>query len=203
MPWADDGGDVPNAARCSPIIQAPQLAGETCRVEGGRFSGVDDCGAGLFCHEVDDETGEGTCRELCADGDVCPDPLTTCIGWFGGALPVCSGMCSPLFGPDCPSGSGCYGVPATGWCDSAACGYHVDGGGQGDACSELNDCEDGFQCAEGSNVPDCAADRCCTRLCNLDDAGSCAGVEGASCRPEVNNCPLPIGIFLGACLSQP
>ena len=203
MPWADDGGDVPNAARCSPIIQAPQLAGEACQVEGGRFSGVDDCGAGLFCHGVDDITGEGICRELCAQGNVCADPGTTCLGWFGGALPVCSRWCSPFSGSDCASGSGCYPVPAPGSCDGAACGYSVDGGGQGAACSEAHDCEDGFQCAGGSDVPDCAADRCCTRVCDLSDSESCAGIEGAACGLEVDDCVLPVLLFLGACLNQP
>lgn len=202
MPWAEDGGDEPNAARCSSISKAPGAAGEACRVDGERFSGVDDCGEGLFCYEVDDTTGEGLCRELCPGGNVCDNPETSCISWFDGALPVCSRTCSNLSSVSCPSGNGCYALPVTGNCDFSACGPQVGAGAQGDACIGLNDCENGFQCVDGSRVPDCESDRCCTQYCDLSVLDGCAALPGTTCDTEMSsaNCP-PTFYYVGVCIT--
>lgn len=45
VPWANDGGGVWNATRCSPVDDDPAAPGEPCTVEGGPTSGIDDCDA--------------------------------------------------------------------------------------------------------------------------------------------------------------
>lgn len=202
MPWADDGGPVPNAARCSPIVDNPGESGATCQIAGALFSGLDDCDAGLFCNEVDNTTGEGTCRALCSQAPSCDDPETRCVGWFEGALPVCSLACSalPSATTPCPSGNACYATAPVSNCDEAVCGFEISSGGQGDPCLLLNDCRDGFQCVDGARVPQCDSEMCCTELCNLDEPSQC--VEGTSCGLEPGGgCGLPVTVYLGVCLT--
>ena len=97
-------------------------------------------------------------------------------------------------------------LPFTGGlsCDLAACGYTRNAGEQGDPCTELNDCGDGFQCVNGASVPDCDAARCCTTFCALDDPDGCAALEATSCRTELplEACP-PALYRLGACFLPP
>lgn len=162
---------------------------------------MDDCGDGLYCHEVDDTTGEGLCRELCPDQEACDDPFATCVAWFDGMLPVRSGICSNLSEPSCPNGNACYAVPATGNCDLAACGPQVGVGAQGDACTRLNDCENGFQCVDGSRVPGCESGRSCTRYCDISILDDCAELRGTICDTEMikGNCA-PAFYYVGACM---
>lgn len=96
MPWANDGGEVWNASRCTPVDFDPVPVGQPCAVEGSGFTGVDDCGAEAMCFHVDPETNEGVCVEVCsgsADDPVCAEG--TCIIQFDGALPLCFETCDP------------------------------------------------------------------------------------------------------------
>ena len=101
MPWANDGGEVWNASRCTPIDTDPAAPGEPCAVEGSGFSGIDTCAEGAMCFHVDPETNEGVCVELCsgdADTPVCLEG--TCVLQFEPALPLCFQTCDPDM-PDC------------------------------------------------------------------------------------------------------
>jgi Ca-activated chloride channel family protein len=90
MPWANDGGPLHNATRCSPVDPDPGQAGEPCSVEGSGVSGIDDCALGSMCWDVDAQ-GEGTCVAMCggsAEAPLC-DSGFWCYQGNDGALSLC------------------------------------------------------------------------------------------------------------------
>lgn len=92
MPWADDGGDVWNATRCTPLEPSPAQNGDECTVVGGVASGVDDCDISSMCWNVDANTGLGVCVAFCGgtqDAPTCEDPATVCMIDGSGALNLC------------------------------------------------------------------------------------------------------------------
>ncbi len=114
-PWANDGGSMWNAQRCTPVPDDAGQAGEPCNAEGSAVSGVDTCDVGLMCWGVDDETLEGECYALCTDGDeepTCADPARTCLVANEGALPICLVECDPLQ-PQCADGAQCRLAPGS------------------------------------------------------------------------------------------
>ncbi len=107
MPWANDGGDVWNAHRCTPLDPNPVEVGDPCSVEGSGVSGVDTCAVGSMCFYVDPEANEGQCVEICGgeeDEPVCLEG--TCIVQFDGALPLCFVTCDPQ-DPTCAKTEAC------------------------------------------------------------------------------------------------
>ncbi len=198
-PWANDGSNVHNAARCSPIVDNPGQDGDPCTVETSLSSGIDDCDIGLMCFEVDPATNVGVCRGLCeSGGQGCADPETACTAWNDGFLSVCSLQCDPLL-PECGPGMGCYGVPDI-VCDEMACGYDLGGGGQGDACTLANECSPGLQCSEGALVPDCEGPRCCTEVCDASDPVACPALPGTTCLTLGEGICPPAFYFFGICV---
>ena len=96
MPWANDGGEVWNASRCTPIDPAPVGPGEPCTVEGSGTTGIDTCVLGAMCFYVDAKTTEGVCVEMCSNSEDAPVCLEgTCVVQFEGALPLCFETCDP------------------------------------------------------------------------------------------------------------
>jgi len=96
MPWANDGGEIWNASRCSPIAPDPGSPGDPCIVEGSAVSGIDTCVLGSMCFYVDPETNEGSCVEVCSNSEDAPVCLEgTCLVQFEGALPLCFETCDP------------------------------------------------------------------------------------------------------------
>lgn len=92
MPWADDGGDVWNATRCTPLDPSPAQNGDVCTVVGGIASGVDDCDISSMCWNVDVDTGLGVCVAFCIGSQqnpICEDPATVCTIDGSGALILC------------------------------------------------------------------------------------------------------------------
>lgn len=90
--WANDGGNVFNATRCSPIDDMPMQPGDICEAEGSGVSGIDNCDIGAQCLFVDPETNDGICVALCsgsAKAPVCDDPETTCQYYEGSTLTAC------------------------------------------------------------------------------------------------------------------
>ena len=114
MPWANDGGMEWNATRCSPISDMPGGAGETCMAEGNGFSGIDDCGLGEMCWDVD-RANAGSCISMCTGDEAnpqCPGDEWCFIGYDGSVsvcMPpqlcaldgVCQCMCPEGQDPDC------------------------------------------------------------------------------------------------------
>lgn len=95
-PWANDGGDIWNANRCTPLDPTPAAPGEPCTAEGSGFSGIDSCALGAMCFYVDAKTDEGVCIEMCTNSEEAPVCLEgTCIVQFDGVLPLCFETCDP------------------------------------------------------------------------------------------------------------
>lgn len=154
MPWANDGGDVWNAARCVLLTEDPAPAGEPCTAMDTFTSGFDTCDVGLICLGSDVETLEGICGELCggsADKPICDETQdATCVG-VDGVIPLCRPICDPL-NNDCTEGETC--VPSF---DDWGC-MPVGRDPAGEPCELVNACEQGLIClAEGG----------CSVLCDL------------------------------------
>jgi len=108
--WANNGTEVWNGSRCTPLDEAPGQRGEPCSAEAVPTSGFDSCDEGLMCWNVGGDALEGACAAYCAgteDDPVCEDSLDTCSIFNDGALPLCLPACDPL-SPVCDAGSGCY-----------------------------------------------------------------------------------------------
>ncbi len=173
--WANDGGAVWNATRCSPVPDDAGLVGEPCAAEGSAVTGVDTCDVGLMCWNVDPETLEGTCAEYCdaEDGDPgCTDPSETCSVWNESVLPLCLPACDPL-ASTCGEGFGCYpGSEANFVCVRDGEQVHQD-----DVFHP--ECSSGTFWANAERVDGCVDDEpCCAAYCDLSAAAPCgAGVE--------------------------
>ncbi len=110
MPWANDGGDIWNASRCTPIDPAPVPPGEPCTVGGSPSSGIDSCVLGAMCFHVDPETNLGVCIEMCSNSEEAPVCLEgTCVAQFEGAVPLCFETCDPE-AMTCADGEACEPV---------------------------------------------------------------------------------------------
>ncbi|MEM7158475.1 MAG: hypothetical protein AAF799_36890 [Myxococcota bacterium] len=180
MPWGNDGGNW-NATRCSPVAAMPAQVGETCTVEGSGTSGIDDCDLGLMCWDVDAETSQGECIEMCGCTEaspVCNTANTTCAISNEGALALCLPVCNPLDPLACPSGQACYPFEDTFLCAPDASG---DQGAPGDSCQFINTCDAGTFCLVGDIVPGCTDVGCCSPVCTPGDDSAC--LPGQSCLP--------------------
>lgn len=198
-PWAADGGTYWNATRCVPIADDPDGAGEPCTVDGSATSGLDSCGLGAMCWEVDAETNTGVCREFCEggfDNPVCADPETLCGGPRD--FPLCLPVCCPVE-QDCPEGQGCYPVSYTFECAPDASG---EIGTLGDPCEYINACDTGYACMGSSMVPDCGGTiGCCTPFC-LVGTTTCSDLDPRmECSPWYEEDRAPHGYELtGVCV---
>ncbi|MEM7160491.1 MAG: hypothetical protein AAF799_47075 [Myxococcota bacterium] len=181
MPWANDGGGSWNATRCSPIADSPDQAGDQCTVEGSGVSGIDSCDQGLMCWDVDPETNQGTCIEMCSCSElnpVCNTANTVCSISNDGVLALCLPVCNPLDPAACGEGEGCYAAG-----DFFQCAPDASGGaGAGEECAFVNGCAVGSACLNASSVPGCTGPFCCSDLCNPAD-GDAGCIEGQSCLP--------------------
>jgi hypothetical protein len=199
MPWANDGGGTWNATRCSPIAPMPDAIGETCMVEGSGVSGIDTCEAASMCWNVDD-TGQGTCVEMCScspANPVCNTDNTTCAISNDGVIAVCLTACNPLDPAACEAGQGCYPLGGQFLCAPDASGA---GGEVGDECFNINACSAGLVCLGPGAVPGCvSAAGCCAATCTSGDDSMCPvgtscmdwfqpGMAGDACWQDVGVC---------------
>ena len=146
MPWANDGGGEWNATRCSPIARNPSVHGEPCAVEGSGVSGVDDCELGSVCWEVDPETNQGVCHDLCVGSLSCDDAQDSCAA-FDGFVELCVQSCDPV-APDCSLEEGCqlYEGSAAFVCQTAGSTP------VGDPCADPSECVPDALCAYGLGI---------------------------------------------------
>lgn len=186
MPWSNDGSGSWNATRCSPIAAAPNQIGDTCTVEGSGTSGIDDCDIGTMCWDVNPETNEGTCVEMCSCTEitpVCNTANTTCAISNDGVLALCLPVCNPVDPEACEEGLGCYPVS-----DTFLCAPDVSGemGEAGDPCSFINACSAGLFCLGADVVPDCdgGSPGCCSAACSIGDDAAC--LPGQTCTAWYN-----------------
>jgi len=178
MPWANDGGNAWNSARCSPVDDDPGQPGDECHGEGSGVSGIDSCGIGLMCWNVDEENN-GVCASFCGGSEAnptCDDPTTSCVIANDGFLILCLPQCDPLL-QDCNDGEACYPVN-----DDFACAPDASGtmGLFAEPCEFINACDPGLFCANAEAVPDCAGSLgCCSTFCDLAAPDPNAACEGA------------------------
>ncbi|MCA9717097.1 MAG: ribulose phosphate epimerase [Myxococcales bacterium] len=153
---------------CKPIMGNGQL-GDECNIDGGKYTGEDNCDLGFICLLTDDDGVGGTCVEFCNASMECPLTNVACQVYNNGSLPICLFNCDPLL-QDCPDGQGCYNGTNGGWVCFKQTADPGEGG-QGDVCNFINQCNAGLYCANAAVVEGCPGDSggCCTPFCDLGD----------------------------------
>lgn len=194
MPWSNDGTDVWNGTRCSPIDDEPGGIGEPCTVTGSAASGIDDCGPGLVCWDVGSDTLQGTCVAMCSGGEANPEcPAgTECLVTNNGVLILCLPPCDPLALEACPAGDTC--VPSV---EGFVCVPSAGPVGSGVPCEPAwlpEACGPGSICAYLGSVPPCDGDLpgCCAATCDLSQPDPC-GELGLVCSSWWGDGPVPPG----------
>ena len=186
-PWANDGGPVYNATRCSVIEDQPDAVGEACEYEVSYLTGLDSCDQGAVCLPSTIDASERACVALCvgdADNPYCENPDTTCVAPYGESAGLCLPVCDPLQPEGCAPGQSC-----TPFGDDWAC-IVTQGLQPGDACEATNACATGAICLPGDELDTCDSGSCCTSLCDLgepDPNASCVGSE--ECQPYYEGAP--------------
>jgi hypothetical protein len=194
VPYASNGGTW-DSLECVPIL-GDEAAGEPC-IYDGPLESTDDCDGTGWCFDVD-ENGEGTCHPFCkgtADMPQCP-PMSVCAINGSGGLNICIPTCDPL-AQNCLSDEGCYWTGARFECIHAA-GSIIP---TGEVCGPLIDCLPGNTCIDGSVLPACEGQSCCTNFCDLGlgDA-QCDDLPGTMCVAFFEQGTAPLGYEqLGLC----
>ncbi len=177
-------GDAWNANKCVPEPPNGGAVGDPCAIEGDdMFTGIDNCGEGTICLNVDAEQENGFCVEFCTPDMKCPGTsggAGVCIVTNDGSLPICLSTCDPLL-QDCQGSGACYGSP-DGPPFLCFTPDPVDGGMDGDPCDFTNACVAGLNCAAAETQEGCMNDGsgCCAPFCSLDQM-DCTG--GEECLP--------------------
>ncbi|MDC0669540.1 ribulose phosphate epimerase [Nannocystis radixulma] len=178
--YANDGGFSWNSTKCVPADPTGGQVGDPCTVEGNGVSGIDSCGFGSMCWDVDPENGQGLCVALCTgtpDAAQCAPTGTTCVVANEGVLNLCLPQCDPLL-QNCESGDLCLPNPL----DATAFVCILDASGESgttfDPCEYGNACDAGFVCQEPIFASECdpAAAGCCLPYCDLSEP-ECPGAN--------------------------
>lgn len=196
MPWANDGGGAWNATICRPLANDPGGPGDPCVVEGNGVSGIDDCGRGMMCWDVDQDTLEGYCVPFVRGSEsnpLCEDPFRYPSISGSGAIALCLDLCDPL-AQDCAEGQACYALN-----DTFACAPDVSGkrGGLGEQCEFVNVCDAGLVCLGAQALPECESAGCCTPFCDVTEP---VCPEGLECEPWFEQATFPGSENVGVCV---
>lgn len=168
-PWSNDGSNVFNAARCSPVADLPDSIGDPCTVEGHATSGLDSCGIDSMCWSVDATNREGVCVAFCQPPEaepLCPE-ATQCLVANGSWLSVCLPTCHPLDAGACPADEGCHRAADDQWmCMPQDTVIELDVSGR-----RPTECEPGFTDIPAASTGGCMEGdaTCCAALCSLAD----------------------------------
>lgn len=183
VPWANDGGNTINATKCVDVMPNAGKPGDTCTVEGGSASGIDNCEKAAMCWNISQDTGEGTCVALCTgtwESPMCA-PGFECTIRGGGILIICLSTCDPLL-QDCPSNEVCIPNP---FGNGFTCVVDASGnmGTQNDPCEYANGCDPGLVCLNPALATECDpnAAGCCLPFCDIT-MPNCTN-QGAMCLP--------------------
>lgn len=184
MAYAEEGEPVFTGTKCTPVAENPGTEGDPCKVEGGWWTGVDDCDYGYACWNIDHTTNTGVCVALCTGNPQaydCPSQDDACVFWAPGFAHICLPTCDPL-AQDCPAGQSCR----PNWSSDVqefTCGaeYSGDEGQEFDPCELDGMCDPGFICGPSSAATECEQNGgfCCLSYCDLADP-QCNG-QGAEC----------------------
>ncbi len=169
MPYANDGGNSWNDAKCVDVASNPGQAGDDCTYEGNDdLSGLDNCDVGMLCWFLDMD-GTGECLEMCAGEPATCSEGQTCDISNEGVLALCLQGCDPT-APVCDNpGDICFPGSEGGFiCDFDA--SDDDGGYAGYPCEFINACKLGNFCEDAPAVPNCIGTiGCCAPYCSLND----------------------------------
>jgi hypothetical protein len=187
--------DEPVAA-CVPVTPDPRQPGELCHFNEPGM-GLDDCAPGSFCLPYrSDGAGASVCVALCeARTYDCPD-AHLCI-LLGGGLFWCHFMCDPLL-QNCSEGLACDSMQD---CSPVSPGRFDRPPGA--PCESTTQCTPRSTCFPAKYVPDCAAEWCCTELCDLQAPSMCT-LPDQSCEPPPrrDNLGILVPDGVGLCLIQ-
>jgi len=183
---------------CSPIVAEPDQAGESCQVLVQGHFGPDTCDIGLFCDDVDPQTGIGTCAVMCqgsAGQPVC-DADSECFGYD--KIPLCVPHCDPLL-QDCPAGDSCQYAGVDFVCLQVV---DLPANQLFEGCGGDWYCASGLSCADTEAAEECVlggdGPGCCSPYCDLNSP-DCPGV-GQQCRPYYEPGDAPPGLEnVGVC----
>ncbi len=201
MPWANDGGAAWNATRCSPIDPRAAGPGEPCIAIGSALSGLDSCGLGSMCWNVDPTTLEGECVAMCSAGPamtlVCDDPGARCAVYNDGAIALCLPDCDPL-APSCAGDHRCVPTQAGAWVCVPGLARPSNA-----ECEFVNVCAPGSAClVAGAGARCVGSSGCCTSICDVTAMDSC--VDPQSCvHPFAPGEAPPERENAGVCASAP
>jgi hypothetical protein len=187
MPVSLDGEYGNEAARCRPLVDAPDDLGERCEVLGASGDGLDTCPEGQFCWRPDLADESGTCLALCGgvpDDPACPAPEFACQPDPTGIARFCVRPCDPL-AQDCPDAGVCVtnlnSSDGTFMCLDDASGA---GGQLFAACDGLNTCDPGLHCGSSFMIDECGGDpegQCCVPWCDLNAMPDPCPGDGMTC----------------------
>lgn len=150
-----------------------------CASAGGGIDGAPcttevDCAAGHFC-----AIAGNVCRRYCCGSGTCGAGRACLPAAAGSAAGYCfvSG-CDYISGSGCGAGLGCYPFMVDG-AFTPVC-FRAGAAGEGQACTNLDDCASGLACAGDSvcrrfcrpSAPSCSTGTC-TPLTGLSDVGFC------------------------------
>lgn len=168
-PWIEAG--------CVPIGDAPMPTGETCLEP--EWSITDECERGAVCHGFLGPEGGRRCHQLCAGSIAdpsCTDPCSWCS--VNGIAGVCLFTCDPR-APQCPDGQSCQ-VLAT--APRFVCALGQGSSAAGDSCVSSGHCIEGTACVDAAFVPNCAGNKCCAPVCDLNGPDDCGtALPGTTC----------------------
>ncbi len=162
------------------LVKGDGGLGDPCNIEGGKYTGIDNCDLGYICMLTDEDGNDGTCIEFCDSNMICVESGAKCVSYNQGSLPICLSNCDPLL-QDCLMGQGCY--PSGG--SDFVCfktSVEVGMGGIGDGCNYTNQCQPGLMCVAPAAVPDCQESGCCSLFCSVME-GSEICLPGQECLP--------------------
>lgn len=188
---------------CVDVVENPKGLYEPCTIlQGGEWSGFDDCDKGLVCWDVDPDTGIGQCIGFCLGPPndlTCADPQASCSICQECAVGLCLPGCDPLL-QNCGVGETC--IPDTHNPEHFICVLDASGpeGQAFDPCEFSNACDPGHVCTESEMASECdpMATGCCLPFCNTA-MPECPG-EGLECRPWYEEGMAPAGLEeVGVC----
>lgn len=206
MAYAEEGEPAFTGDKCTPVSKNPGTAGDPCTVEGGWWTGVDDCDYGHACWYIDQATNTGTCVALCTgseDSYSCNEDVDVCVFWVPGIAHVCLQGCDPLL-QNCPNAQGCVPDWSSGGQQFTCSPLYTGGQGQEfKPCEFTNACDPGLLCWDPAGAVECdkGAAGCCLAFCDLANpqcAG--AGAECASFYTAVGGDPPPAFADVGICV---
>ena len=185
---------------CAPVT-GDGAPGEACIAEDG-FSGVDDCRKGAMCWDVDEETHEGICVELCTGTAASPmcsnEAELDCATVNDSVLNVCLPACDPLL-QACADDGVCVPAGSTFICMFDASNAQ---GQAFDPCKLANACDVGLACVDSMAGAECDpnAAGCCLPFCDLSDPDAACPGAGQSCVSWYAGDALPPGfVNVGVC----